>query len=190
MVVEAEAPKLGMLKGFYNKNCSTQGVSVDKCRPLLAQAAELVPFPPKNSQALHIGEWGCASGGNSIAPVLTVSEILNQRVFSSGSSDKLQLHVTHSDVAGNSWTELFQCAKQYQALVHRDFPHLSVTYAGIGSSQYERNHPDASLDLGFSCNALHWLSKWPCLLKHTLSPFSSKVRPTVLQQRTEDSYAS
>jgi hypothetical protein len=152
-----EAPKLGMLKGFYNKHSSTQGVSVEKCRSLLAQAAELVPVTSRTS-LLQIGEWGCASGGNSIAPILAIGEILNERASSKGENNKLQLHVTHTDVTGNSWTELFLCAKKYQQQVHNDFPRLSVTYAGIGSSQYERNHPDGTLDLGFSFNALH--CKW------------------------------
>lgn len=82
--------------------------------------------------------------------------------------------MTHTDVVQNSWSELFACAKQYQQKVQGSLPHLQVTYASIGSSQYERNHPDSSLDIGFTHNALHWLSKG-VHLKHTMSPFSSRV---------------
>lgn len=175
MVASAtDAPRMGMLKGFYNKHSSTQASAVNSCNSLLVQAAEQAPL--ESTRALQIAEWGCAHGGNSITPVYTISEVINNRFkLLDGEDQKLQLHVTHTDVVQNSWSELFQCAKQYQQQVQDNLPNLQVTYAGIGSSQYERNHPNSSLDLGFTFNALHWLSKWPCHLKHTMSPFSGKV---------------
>jgi hypothetical protein len=172
------SPQLGMLKGFYNNNYTTQASCVHNCRELLVRAAEHISLPDNHTAALHIAEWGCAHGGNSIAPVYTISDTINQRIkqCSEDVNRKLQLHVSHTDVAGNSWTELFQCAKQYQQEVHDNFPQLSVTFSGIGSSQYVRNHPSNTLDVGFSFNAMHWLSKWPCHLQHSMSPFSTKVR--------------
>jgi cyclopropane-fatty-acyl-phospholipid synthase len=166
-----------MAKGFYHKHSSTQATAVSSCTGLLQTAAQQVPI--HSSSTLSIAEWGCAHGGNSIAPVYTISETLAQRMATQAAAGdsslrELQLHVTHTDVVQNSWSELFACAKQYQQKVQESLTHLSVTYAGIGSSQYERNHPDRSLDLGFSYNALHWLSKG-VHLKHTMSPFGSKV---------------
>lgn len=77
MVSVEAAPQSGMMKGFYNKHSSTQASAVTSCTGLLRTASQQVPI---HSSALHIAEWGCAHGGNSIAPVYTISEALNQRM--------------------------------------------------------------------------------------------------------------
>jgi hypothetical protein len=50
-----------------------------------------------------------------------------------------------------------------------------LTYAAIGRSFYAPLFPPASLQLGFSCCALHWLSRAPVLLGGTPYWFSPKV---------------
>lgn len=161
----------GMLKGFYNEHSATQASTVHHCKGLLMEAAETVPL--LSGTICNVGEWGCAHGGNSISPVYTICESLSRRL--SNSDQKLQVHVTHTDVKGNSWQELFACAQQYQNKVHANLDDIQITYAGIGSSQYVRNLPNSTLDLGFSFNSVHWLRAWPCRLQHAMSPFSHRV---------------
>jgi hypothetical protein len=53
--------------------------------------------------------------------------------------------------------------------------HCRLTSAAIGRSFYEPLFPPASLHVGFSCCALHWLSNAPVLLSGTPYWFSPKV---------------
>jgi hypothetical protein len=53
-----------------------------------------------------------------------------------------------------------------------------VTYAAVGRSFYEPLFPPALLHVGFSCCALHWLSRAPVLLTGTPYWFSDKVKDT------------
>ncbi|KAF6261955.1 S-adenosyl-L-methionine-dependent methyltransferase [Scenedesmus sp. NREL 46B-D3] len=88
----------GMKPNFYNQHSSTQGNAVELCRHLLLQAAQQMPLPtetvavPDDADPLlkappassccciNVAEWGCSHGGNSIAPVVLIAEVLQQRL--------------------------------------------------------------------------------------------------------------
>jgi hypothetical protein len=211
----------GMKPDFYNQHSTTQGNAVDLCRHLLLQAANDMPLPI-NSQAadtfesnkadgaqqqqqqqhgynscccccIHVAEWGCSHGANSIAPVLLIAEALQQRLAaaantssSSSEEDKtlqqqqqqqqqFEVHFSHVDVPSNDFTALFSCSRQYTRTLQQACPLLHVTSSAVGSSMYSRNFPRRSLSLGFSFSSLHWQSSRAVRLSKTVNPGCSKV---------------
>eukprot|EP00878_Enallax_costatus_P036307 GHUV01040750.1.p1 GENE.GHUV01040750.1~~GHUV01040750.1.p1 ORF type:complete len:209 (+),score=36.95 GHUV01040750.1:73-699(+) len=177
----------GMKKGFYNQNSTTQRIAAGLCKELLVTAAEQVLLPDHsraNSRQLHVAEWGCAHGANSIEPICLLADILARRCQEqAGTQQQLQVHVTHVDVPNNDWPALFSCTHQYEEQIHQAHPSVQVTSAAIGKSMYERNFPSGSLDLGFSFSTLHWQSKKACILKHSINPGGIKVRVARGQRR-------
>jgi len=74
----SDEAQTGMLRGFYNKHAGAQSSVVAHCRTLL-QAVEEVPLPG-DDRPFAVAEWGCSHGGNSIAPVVTLCQHLQQRL--------------------------------------------------------------------------------------------------------------
>jgi hypothetical protein len=163
---------------------------------------------------INVAEWGCSHGANSIAPVLLIADVLQQRLAaaaksSSGSSSSAspeftstttaetapkqqqqqqqqEVHFSHVDVPSNDFSALFKCTQQYSSTLQQTCPLLHVTTSAVGASMYSRNFPARSLSLGFSFSSLHWQSSRAVRLSRTVNPGCSKVSRVWLTQGLAD----
>lgn len=131
----------------------------------------------------QVAEFGCSGGVNSITPVKLLAETLDKRVANSQVNhhqqqrqQQLQIMVTHEDLQSNDFASLFQLLNDPQtSYIGQHYSHVQLHYSAIGRSFYEPLFPAKSVHLGFSCCALHWLSKAPELLSSTPYWFSPRV---------------
>src|SRR5207253_2739991 len=86
--------------GFYNANSQIQLGVIKQALPLICQAAELIPLPANNAP-LVIADYGCAEGGNSIAALKPVVEVVQRR------NPGQQIIVIHNDQPANNFNHLF-----------------------------------------------------------------------------------
>ncbi|KAF6262130.1 S-adenosyl-L-methionine-dependent methyltransferase [Scenedesmus sp. NREL 46B-D3] len=143
------------------------------------------------SVCLQVAEFGCSGGINSVAPVKTLVHTLDQHLQQQQTEQQaLHIHVTHEDLPSNDFASLFRLlsdpttsytAPPSSSTNSSSSSRCRVTYAAVGRSFYEPLFPPASLHVGFSCCALHWLSRAPVLLSSTPHWFS----PRVTQQERE-----
>lgn len=121
----------------YNQNSKIQAYTASLLDPFLRRAAaELDSILPPGTP-LEICEYGCATGGSSIAPIRAIHETVGNR----------SLHVTLNDLPSNDWSVL-------QETVEPEFPSIQFKYEM--RSMYT---PVGTTHLAYSCYALHWLNQ-------------------------------
>ncbi|GGL92397.1 hypothetical protein [Nakamurella endophytica] len=136
--------------GRYNRNASAQAASAVFGLHHLAAAAATAPRGPGGT--VTVVDYGASQGRNSLRPVATAVDALRGRY---GVSQ--QVWVFHADLADNDWTALFRTVDEDPASYRRP----GVFSAAVGRSHFERLMPDATVGLGWSSIALHWLSTVP-----------------------------
>jgi len=126
---------------------------------LLATAAQTLAIP-SDERPLVVADYGSATGRNSAAPMRTVVDIIRQRAAS------LPMAVFHNDQPANDFSSLFGWLAGpigYLQGVEGVFVYAS------GRSFYEQLFPDEYVDIGWSANAAHWLSRVPLPIPNHLS---------------------
>eukprot|EP00793_Prasinoderma_coloniale_P003682 PRCOL_00003058-RA len=85
--------------------------------------------------------------------------------------DDTEVLVQYEDQPFNEWKSLFNYTQGTQRLpgvpVYTE-EHSNVFVTASGTSFYEQCYPTASVQVGMSFTAMHWLSKLPCDLQATL----------------------
>jgi len=138
--------------GFYNRNSALQAANLGSALPLLVAAAEAVPA---DHATVSIVDYGASQGRNSMAPVAAAIDAMRAR-----RGDGRPVVVHHIDLPSNDFSALFTLLAEDAAsyLAGRG----DVYPAAIGRSHYGQVLPANSVDLGWSSNALHWMSANPC----------------------------
>lgn len=142
--------------GYYSQ--STRGAKdvIDNAAGMLLEAVAALPEPAPG-QPVRIADFGCADGGTSKKTIHdTVAAIR-------GRFPDAQVQVTYTDLASNDWSQLFKAMQGLDGSDHtywRAFPGVFVQ--GIGIGFHHQLVPDATLDLGFSATAMHYVSERPC----------------------------
>lgn len=138
--------------GFYNRNSALQAANITSALPLFVQAASAIAVA---AATLGIADYGASQGRNSMAPVAGAIDALRLRV-----GPGRPIVVSHVDLPTNDFTSLFTLLDQDPTsyLTGRD----GVFPVAIGRSHFGPVLPPQSVDLGWSANALHWLSQNPC----------------------------
>jgi hypothetical protein len=136
--------------GHYNANASAQATSVTFGLDLVRSAATTAPVGPAG--AVTVVDYGASEGRNSLAPVSAVVEEV-RRVH----GEDQPVWVFHTDLPDNDFASLFRTVADDPQSYRRP----AVYTAGVGASFYEQLLPDASVGLGWSSIALHWLSAVP-----------------------------
>ena len=138
--------------GFYNRNSALQAANQGSAVPLLVAAAGEVPA---TGPTIGIADYGVSQGRHSRVPVAAAIAARRARI----GADR-PVVVSHVDLPTNDFTSLFTLLEgdpaSYLAGRSGVFP------AAIGRSHFGQVLPPASVDLGGSANALHWLSGNPC----------------------------
>lgn len=138
--------------GFYNRNSALQAANLGSALPLLIEAAREVPA---HGPTVGIADYGASQGRNSMQPVALAIDALRPRI-----GPDRPIVVSHIDLPSNDFTSLFAVldADPASYLAGR----WNVYPVAIGRSHFGQVLPDSSVDLGWSSNALHWMSRNPC----------------------------
>jgi hypothetical protein len=145
--------------GHYSASCGGQGLVIDRALPLILEAIDALD-PASSDAAFAIADFGAADGGTSIRMFRALLTELRMR------APDRPIILTHTDLPYNDFSALFR-------LVHGLLPGREADGLGefdrvfsfaSGTSFHQQIFPDATLSLGFSASAMHWLSRLPTQL--------------------------
>jgi len=144
-------------EGYYSR--STRGAKdvIDKAAPMREAAVAAIAEPPPGLP-INIADFGAADGGTSKRAIYETIAALRTRF-----PDR-QIVVTYTDLPSNDYSVLFRnmlgLTEDSENNYLLDFDGVFLRACGIGF--HGQLFPDASLDLGFSATAMHYLSEKPC----------------------------
>lgn len=176
----APAPTAAMQGGgFYNRNSALQAANIGSAVPVFVRAANEITVA---AATLGIADYGASQGRNSMVPMAGAIDALRLRV-----GPDRPIMVSHVDLPANDFNSLFGLLDHDPAsyLMGR----ANVFPVAIGRSHFGPVLPPASVDLGWSSNALHWLSQNPCPVPdHGWGVFSAsaQVRDAIDRQLDTD----
>jgi hypothetical protein len=140
-----------MVGGGYDDGARHQRTAVALALPLLARAAETVPLPVDGSPFVFV-DYGSATGFNTFEPAREVISMARRRAETS-----LPVCVVHNDQADNDFAALFKLVAASPETYVLD----AKVFPSVGCSFYGPVVPAGSVSLGWSANAVHWLSAAP-----------------------------
>jgi hypothetical protein len=128
---------------------------------------------------VFVGDFGAAGGRNELTPMATTVEGLRSGGI------RAPIVVVHTDIATNDFTTLFKTVEESPDTYLRT---PDVFAFAAGRSFYERIFPRASVLLGWSAIAVHWLSRVPePITDHVYSAFATgSVRDAFARQSAAD----
>lgn len=136
--------------GFYAASTPGAKAVVDSTIPMVLDCASRIALPATGPVVLV--DYGAADGGNSADLVRAVIRSLRRR------APATPIQVVYTDLPDNDYCALFRW-------LHSETGYLAE-YAGVfaaaaGTSFYQQVLPDATVHIGFSATAMHWLSHKP-----------------------------
>ena len=142
--------------GYYSERTRGAKDVIDRASGMLLAAVAAIPAPD-DGQSLRVADFGAADGGTSKETMYAVIKALKARF------PKNQVVMTYTDLPSNDFSNLF---KNMLGLTGADHNYLTdlegVFIDGIGVGFHRQLMPDASLDIGFSATAMHYISEKPC----------------------------
>lgn len=146
--------------GYYSE--STRGAKdvIDQASAMLQNAVAAI-VSPSDGVAVSIADFGAADGGTSQQAIREMIVSLRKRFAGR------QVLVTYTDLPSNDFSMLFKnmlgLGSESAASYLTEFDDVFVHACGIGF--HRQLLPDASLDIGFSATAMHYVSEKPCEIK-------------------------
>jgi hypothetical protein len=138
--------------GEYDEGARHQRTAIALGLPLLIRAGETVPLAEDGSPFVFV-DYGSATGFNTFAPAREVICTVRRR-----SGAIVPVCVVHNDQADNDFSALFQLVAASPETYVRD---PKIFPSAVGRSFYGPVVPPGSASLGWSANAVHWLSAAP-----------------------------
>ena len=135
--------------GFYDAHSTFQAEVAASGAALLNQAVESLELPADGK--IIVADYGCGEGRNSMATIGTALRFLASR----GATGPA---VLHNDLPTNDWTGLAANLAGEGSYL-KQFPEARALFAAHGF--FERVTLPASITLGTSGSAAHWLSRQP-----------------------------
>jgi len=156
----------------YQRMGGLQAYAIRRLQPLMAEAVKQISLPEQGP--LHIADFGCSTGRNSISYInFIVNCIADRYVDKAGENNghvtcMPEMLVSFIDLPGNDFNNLIQLLAS-EATNAKDLPG-SVTGADVGrassyfsamttGSFYNRLLPKGSLHFAISTFSLQWLSQ-------------------------------
>jgi hypothetical protein len=136
--------------GQYNAHASAQAASAAFGADLLRAAATSAPVGPAG--AVTVVDYGASEGRNSLGPLSAAVDAIRE----ARGADQ-PVWVVHTDLPDNDFSSLFRTVADDPGTYRRP----GVYTAAVGRSFYEQLLPDASVGLGWSSIAVHWLRAVP-----------------------------
>lgn len=166
--------------GFYNRHSTMQEANLVSALPLLEEAAAAGPL--RDAGPLVLVDYGSSEGRNSLVPVRAVVDRWRARV-----GPRRAIEVIHTDLPANDFATLFTMLDEAPASYLTNDPMLFPS--AVGRSYYGPIRPPDSVDLGWSSNALHWMSRNPLDVRDhgwAILSASADARAAVARQQDED----
>ena len=142
--------------GEYSRHSLAQHSAGGLGMPLLERAVDDVARLGDGAAAagapVVVADLGAAGGRNELAPMATAVSGLRRRGVVA------PIAVVHTDIATNDFTTLFETVEQSPDSYLRS---PDVFAFAAGQSFYDRLFPAATVLLGWSAIAVHWLSRVP-----------------------------
>jgi hypothetical protein len=147
--------------GYYDAHSSFQAQTAESVTALLGQAVAALTMPANGE--VTVADYGCSEGKNSMATVTAALDLLAAR-------DARGLAVVHNDLPTNDWNTLSHNLSSSGSYLAR-YPQARALFAPRGF--FEQVMPPASITLGTSGSAAHWLSRQPIGLNMPRSLYRS-----------------
>ena len=144
-------------EGYYSARTAGAKHAIDKVRPFLELALEALPDRP----VLRFADFGAADGGTS-------QELWSGLITAlRNSGDKRPVEMLYTDLASNDFSTLFRSMQGMHGDPQLAYQtnHENVFVHGCGTGFHKQLMADASLCLGFSATAMHYVSEKPCEIK-------------------------
>lgn len=135
--------------GYYDAHSSFQAKVAASGAALLQQAVAALTMPA--SGEVTVADYGCSEGRNSTATVATALGLLTAR-------GARRFGVVHNDLPTNDWNALARNLSGPESYL-ATYPQARTLFAPRGF--FEQVTPPASITLGTSGSAAHWLSRQP-----------------------------
>lgn len=147
--------------GYYSERTRGAKDVIDNASGMLLDAVAAIPEPPAG-QPVRIADFGAADGGTSKQTIRNTVAAIRDRFPGH------QIVVTYTDLASNDFSTLFKSMQgldgQTEHTYLKEFDGVFVHACGIGF--HNQLMPDASLSLGFSATAMHYISEKPCEIEN------------------------
>jgi gibberellin A4 carboxyl methyltransferase len=164
--------------GYYDAHSSFQAETAASVAALLQQAVAALTMPVDGQ--VIVADYGCSEGRNSMATVTTALDLLSAR----GAKG---FGVVHNDLPTNDWNTLARNLSSPDSYLAK-YPRARALFAPRGF--FEQVTTPASITLGTSGSAAHWLSRQPPNLDMRHSLFRSDAPPPelakILKQAADD----
>jgi hypothetical protein len=156
MATKTDAPVIAMRgAGYYSANTVGAKAVIDAAADLVLETMDGMSLTGPGP--FCIADYGAADGGTSIDMMRRAVARLRQ-----ASSDRA-ISITYTDLPHNDFSVLFQMLHGLLP-VQNDNPlarQPGVFTFASGTTFYRQIFPAATVSLGFSATAMHWLSKLP-----------------------------
>lgn len=164
--------------GYYDAHSSFQARTAASVAALLEQAVTVLTMPADGE--VMVADYGCSEGRNSMATVASALALLAAR----GAKG---FGVLHNDLPTNDWNTLSRNLSGPDSYLGK-YPQARALFAPRGF--FEQVTLPASVTLGTSGSAAHWLSRQPPGLDMPRSLYRSDAPPSelakILRQAAED----
>lgn len=143
--------------GYYSKSTAGAKDVIDNATPMVLDAANTLPIPD-DGRPITVADMGCADGGTSMEMIGKVVRTLRRR------APGTPIQIVYTDLPRNDFSQLFQIVHGLTDLTSPllDIPDVHVFASG--TSFHKSIFPPASLHLGFSATASHYISEKPCAI--------------------------
>ena len=166
--------------GVYDEHSLAQHSAGAYGLPALGRAVDAVATTLEGVHAVTVADLGAAGGRNELVPMAAVIAGLRDHGI------EAPIVVVHTDIATNDFTTLFE------TIEHSPHTYLAApdVYAfAAGRSFFERIFPAASLALGWSAIAVHWLSSVPTAIPdHVYCSFTTGTTRAAFARQSADDW--
>ncbi|KAL3675261.1 hypothetical protein R1sor_025209 [Riccia sorocarpa] len=170
VIPETWAMTGGEGENSYTKNSSAQQKMTSKIWPLYFDAIKILNLP-SSKEVLRIVDFGCGSALNCIVNVEVIIEYVLKR-YAEERKERPDIQVYFQDVPTNDFNTLFKhIFSTPNDKILGDEP-KNYMVAAIPGSFLNRNYllPKSTVNVAVSTHALHWLSKFPDVVRDRMSP--------------------
>ena len=150
----------------YNKLNKAQSTAWKHVQPLFSKALQDIIANIQSNTctespeiSLRVADLGCATGGNSIAPLTFVSSQLSTLSSSSTTKTITKLEVFLGDLPSNDWNTVVSTVTPEVITDGHDRSPNDTFVNIVGRSFYDVCVPN--LDLSYSLVAVHWMKSYP-----------------------------
>ena len=144
--------------GYYSEKTAGAKKAIDKTQKVIEDALKSIP----KIDIFRFADFGSADGGTSQEMWSNIIKLIREN------GDERQIEILYTDLASNDFSTLFKTMQgmygNTKFAFQKNFSNIFVH--GSGTGFHDQLMANASLSLGFSATAMHYVSERPCLIKN------------------------